>query len=190
MMAKQYLKKGIYKESTRVFNINDTEIDKIRVSDKKLYIKKHDSYKHYVFYEDDNEYISLKIFLLDVTGRYPSFDDGGKTMNFNLHNDLLEEFCDVFSNIEDKLGFEINDFIYDNRREPRFKTKVTDNTCFRKNKDIEENNIPWYKTDYNCKIIIKIESVFFNNKDNKNDILFIPQVFLEECRHTPMNTPQ
>ena len=31
-----------------------------RVSNKKLYNKEHSSYKHYVFYEDGNEYIPLK----------------------------------------------------------------------------------------------------------------------------------
>ena len=60
--------KSIYKEDSRVFNINDIEIDKIKVSDKKLYNKKHDSCKHYVFYKDGDEYIPLKITLLDVRG--------------------------------------------------------------------------------------------------------------------------
>ena len=52
--------KSIYTEYSRVFNIKDIAIDKIRVSDKKLYNKKNDSCKYYVFYEDYNEYIPLK----------------------------------------------------------------------------------------------------------------------------------
>ena len=28
--------------------------------------------------------------------------------------------------------------------------------------------------------LVKIESVFFNNKDNKNNIIYYPQVFLVE----------
>ena len=39
----------------------------------------------------------------------------------------------------------------------------------------------------NCKILVKLESVFFNNKNNKDDITYHSQVFLEECRYTPMN---
>ena len=35
--------KNIYKENSSNFNINDIEIDKIKVSDKKLYNKKPDS---------------------------------------------------------------------------------------------------------------------------------------------------
>ena len=53
--------KNIYKEDSKPFNISDIDIDKIRVSNKKLYNKEHGSYKHYVFYEDGNEYIPLKI---------------------------------------------------------------------------------------------------------------------------------
>ena len=34
---------NIYKKDSRVFNISDIDIDKIRVSDKKLYKKKHGS---------------------------------------------------------------------------------------------------------------------------------------------------
>ena len=55
--------RNIYKEDSRIFNIYDIDTDQIRVSDKKLYNKKHGSYKHYVFYEDGNEYIPLKIIL-------------------------------------------------------------------------------------------------------------------------------
>ena len=56
------------KSLIRVFNINDIDIDEIKVSDKKLYNKNLDAYKHYAFYEDDNEYIPLRIILLNVTG--------------------------------------------------------------------------------------------------------------------------
>ena len=35
--------KNIYNKDSRVFNINDIDIDKIRVSDEKVYNKKHDS---------------------------------------------------------------------------------------------------------------------------------------------------
>ena len=38
--------RNIYKQGSRVLNINDIDIDKIKVSDKKLYNKKYDSYKH------------------------------------------------------------------------------------------------------------------------------------------------
>ena len=53
--------KTTYKKDDDFFEINDINMDKIRVSDKKLYMKKHDSNKYYVFYEYDDEYIPLRI---------------------------------------------------------------------------------------------------------------------------------
>ena len=49
------------KDNTKYLKINDIDINKIRVSEKKLYSKKHHAYKYYVFYEHDDEYIPLKI---------------------------------------------------------------------------------------------------------------------------------
>ena len=62
--------KTTYIKNTACFRINDIDTDKIRVSDKNLYNKQHNSYKYYVLYEHDNEYIPLKIILEDVVGYY------------------------------------------------------------------------------------------------------------------------
>ena len=59
---------AIYEENTEVFKINDVDINKINVSDKKLYNKIHDSYKCYVFYEHNNKHTPLNIFLSNITG--------------------------------------------------------------------------------------------------------------------------
>ena len=61
------------------------------------------------------------------------------------------------------------------------KTKVSkDRTCFRQNNE-ERENIPSRKdTNYTCRILVKIQSVFFNNKVNKDNIIYYLQVFLEE----------
>ena len=57
-------------KDTECFRINDIDINKIKVSDKKLYIKGHNSYKYYAFYEHDDKHIPLKIILRDVVGYY------------------------------------------------------------------------------------------------------------------------
>ena len=66
-------------------------IEKIKASDEKLYNKEHGSYKHYIFYEDGNEYIPLKITILDVHGYYNTFKGNSKTMNFNLDDNSLKK---------------------------------------------------------------------------------------------------
>ena len=61
-----------------------------------------------------------------------------------------------------------------------------DRTCFRQNNEERENIPPRQNTNYTCRILVKIESVFSNNKDNKDDVIYYPQVFLEECKYTPV----
>ena len=105
--------KSIYKEDSRVFNIKDIDIDKIRVSDKNLYNKKHDSCKYYVFYEDYNEYIPLKITLLDVPGCYNIINDDTKTMSFKLNDDSLAKNMDIFEHIGEILNIDLYHYLYD-----------------------------------------------------------------------------
>ena len=122
---------SIYKEDSRVFNISDIDIDRISVSDKKLYNKNHDSYKHYVFYEDDDddEYIPLKITLLDVPGYYNIFNDDGKTINFKSDNNSLEKNIDIFDHIGEILKIDLDHYFYEDMRgEVYFKAKVSDET--------------------------------------------------------------
>ena len=53
-------------KDTECFKFNDIDIDKIRISDKKLYSEQRNSYKYYLFYEHENKYISLKIIITCV----------------------------------------------------------------------------------------------------------------------------
>ena len=173
--------KNIYKEISEPISINDIEIDKIRVSDKKLYIKKHNSYKHYAFYEDDNEYIPLKIILLDVLGYYNIFEGDKKTMNFKLDDNSLEEIIDIFDHIGKILNIDLDNYLYgDSKGDTYLKTKVFDETCFRKNKDKAINTIPNEKTKYNWRVLLQIQSVYYNNNEDEN---YYPQVFLQSCRY-------
>ena len=85
------------------FKVNDTDINKIKVSGKKLYSKQHNSYKYYVFYEHDGaKYIPLKIILKDVVGYYNDYKGNGKTMNFKLDDASLDKIYDIFEYIEKK----------------------------------------------------------------------------------------
>ena len=42
--------KTTYIKDTECFRINDVDINKIRIPEKKLYNKEHNAYKYYVFY--------------------------------------------------------------------------------------------------------------------------------------------
>ena len=125
-----------YEENTTNFGVSDKGTNQIKASDEKLYSKIYDSYKPYVLYEHINKDITLNIFRLHITGRYHSFNDDNNSMNFILNDDLLETFYEIYSDIEAKLGSEINDFILTNSHATNLKTKVSkDGTCFRQNSD-------------------------------------------------------
>ena len=53
-----------------------------------------------MFHEGGDEYIPLKITLLDIPGYYNIFTDGSKTMNFNLDDDLLKKLLIYFIILE------------------------------------------------------------------------------------------
>ena len=169
--------KTTYIKDTECFEINDIDINKIRVSNKNLYNKEHNPYKYYVFYEHDDEYISLKIILKDVVDYYNDYKDNGKTMNFKLDDNSLDKIIDIFGHIEDKLRIDLNNFTYEGKGEECLKTKVSDETCFRKDKDIKTNIIPDENTKYKCRVILKIQSVYYNMKD----IRYYPQILIEQC---------
>ena len=94
--------KTAYIKSTKYFKIDNIDIDKIKVSDKNLYNKEHNSYKYYVFYEHDNKYISLRIILKDFAGYYNVYKDtdakyNAKKMNFKLDDDdSLDKIYDIY----------------------------------------------------------------------------------------------
>ena len=175
----EILAKTTYIKDTKCFKINDIDIDKIRVSDKKLYHKEHNSYKYYVLYEHDDEYIPLKIILRDVVGYYNDYKDNGKTMNFKVDDDSLGKIIDIFEYIEEKLKIDLNNFAYESKGEEYLKTKVSDEACFRKDKDKEINAIPNKNTKYNCRVLLQIQSVYYS-MENKN-IKYCPQVLIEQC---------
>ena len=147
----------------------------MKVSDEKLYSKMYDSYKRYVLYEHNNKDIPLNIFLLNVTGPYHSFNGDNKSVNFILNDGLLEKIYEIFSDIEARLGIAINDFILTNSHDISLNTKVSkDRTCFRQSNEERENIPPRQNTNNISKILIRIESVFFNNKGNTEDVIYYP----------------
>ena len=116
-----------------------------------------------MFYEDDNEYIPLRIILLNVTGFYNIFKDNGKTMNFKLNDDSQEKIIDIFEHIGKELNIDFDHYLYESNEDVYFKAKVSDDTYFRKDKDKTINIIPREKTRYNCRIILQIQSVFYRS---------------------------
>ena len=67
----------------------------------------------------------------------------------------------------------------ESKGEEYLKTKVNDETCFREDGKFIVN--PKENTKYTCRVLLQIQSIFFNMKDNEDDIRYCPQVLLEQC---------
>ena len=126
------------------------DINKIRVSDKKLYNKQYNSCKYYVFYEHDTKYIPLKIILKDLVGYYNVYKDNDakydvKKTNFELDDDSLHKIYDLLEHIRRKLEIGVESCFYEDKRgEEYLETIVPNETCFK------DNIIPNENIKYNC----------------------------------------
>ena len=118
-----------------------------------------------------------------MVGYYNDYKDNSKydakysakRMNFRLNDDSLDKVYNIFEDIEEKLGIDLNDFVYESRGEEYLKTTVSDETCFRKNKNNKTNIIPKENTKYNCRVLLQIQSVYYSMTDN-DDIRYYLQV--------------
>ena len=112
----------IFMEDPKYVNINSIDINKIRVSEAKVFMKKDNLYKHYIFYEDEGKYIPLNIFFSKtLAGYYNEYrnEDGKydgnvcKRMNFVISDDLVDKINDIFKYIEEKLDIALENPIYE-----------------------------------------------------------------------------
>ena len=70
------------------------------------------------------------------------------------------------------LNVDLDHYFYDDSRGDTYlKAKVSDETCFRKDKDKTVNTIPNEKTKYNCRVLLQKQSVYCNN--NKMEIIIL-----------------
>ena len=89
--------------------------------------------------------------------------------------------------LKKKIKIDLSDFKYESKAEEYLKTKVSNKTCFRKDKDKKTNTIPNENTKYDCRVLLKIQSVYYSMQnedilsDDNDDIVYYPQVLLEQC---------
>ena len=193
------------KDNNDCFRTDQIDINKIRVSEKSLFNKQHNSYKYYVAYEHNDKYIPLRIIMKDLVGYYNVYKDGDdnnggeKRMNFKIndeHSDKIYQALEnIFEDIDKKLDIALNGITFEKKGESYFKTKVTDERCFKENiksnpilkegkvitKENDANFIPKENVMYTCRVLLQIQSVFFKIKDKDDNIIYYPQLLLQQC---------
>ena len=107
-------------------------------------------------------------------------------MSFKLDSNSLGKITDIFDNIGKILNIDLYLYSYDDNNDITYlKTKVSDEKCFRTEKNKTTNTISNEKTKYNCRVLLQIQSVYYNNnKDLLDDEDYYPQVFLQHCRYS------
>ena len=129
----------------------------------------------------------MKISLLNVPGYYNTFEGDRKTMIFKLDDNSFKKITDMFELIGEKLNIELYHYSHDdNNGNTYFKIKVSDNAGFRNYKDKTTNTIPNEKAKYNCRVLLQIQFVYYNNnkKNMMEDVDYNPQIFLQQDRNT------
>ena len=174
----------IFMKDSKYFNINDIGINKIRLSNAKLFMKKDNLFKHYIFYEDGGKYIPLNIcFSKRLAGYYNGkrFDDGNvsKTMSFVIDDDLKDRIDNIFKHIEEKLDIALENPIYNGEINHYLRTKIYKRTCFIKIYE-DDHIVPNKNTKYECKPLLQIQSLYYS-KEDKKVIFYYPQMRLEQC---------
>ena len=173
-------------KDSKYLNINNIDINKIKVSEAKVFMKENKSYKHYIFYEDGNKYIPLNIcFSKTLAGYYNDkrYDDGNvsKTVSFVIHNnDLVDRINNVFRHIEEKLDIVLQDSIYKSEINHYLRTKIYKRTCFNKKGCKDIHIVRNKNTKYECKSILEMQSIYYAQEDKK-DTVYYPKIRLEQC---------
>ena len=89
-------------------------------------------------------------------------------------DELLNKNEEMFRNISNKIGKEFfAELIFGNDYGTYIKTKIPENRT-----PFAHNKIPKKETDYRCKVLIRIESVYFKSDESKH----YAQIFLYNRR--------
>ena len=93
---KKKLKSNFYNKNKKIFNISDIDINKILVSKKEQY-GKHNSFKYFIGYNDNDVIRPLYLFLSQMTGYINKFDKNKITMSLIIKDiQLLKNYNKIW----------------------------------------------------------------------------------------------
>ena len=89
---KNIKKSDFYNKNKKIFNIDDIDVNKILVSKKEQY-GKHNSFKYFIGYNDNNVIRPLYLFFSQTTGVINKFDKNKITMSLMIKDIQLLKNC-------------------------------------------------------------------------------------------------
>ena len=96
MIKKKIKKSDFYNKNKKIFNIDDLDVNKILVSKKEQY-SKHNSFKYFIGYNDNNVIRPLYLFLSQTTGYINKFDKNKLAMSLMINDmQLLKSYIKIW----------------------------------------------------------------------------------------------
>ena len=111
---KKIKKSDFYNKNKKIFNINDTDINKIWVSKKETY-GKYNSFKYFIGYNDNDVIRPLYLWLSQMTGYINKFDENKITMSLmNKDKQVLKNYNKIWKKIEKlmNIGFKHQTYLW------------------------------------------------------------------------------
>ena len=101
---KKKIKKGTFtKESKKIFNIDDIDVNEILVSKKETY-GKYNSFKYFIGYNDNDVIRPLYLFISQTTGYINKFDKNKITMSLMIKDkQLLKNYNKIWREKKENL---------------------------------------------------------------------------------------
>ena len=160
---------------TKLFSLNDIDVNKILVSKKESYGTKSSS-KYFIGYNDVDVIRPLCIILPQMIGYVKHFDSN-KTMSFKVSdNKLLKKYNKIWEKISNLLDIKFDSPPVYGDGDKYIKTKIKIYGD-RVNTNFQGKKVPKENASYKCLSLIMLGSVIRTNEK------FYPQTLLEECKY-------
>ena len=93
-------KSDFYNKNKTIFNIDDIDVNKILISKKEQY-GKHNSFKYFIGYSDNDVIRPLYLSILQTTGYINKFDENKITMSLMIKNiQLLKSYNKIWKKLK------------------------------------------------------------------------------------------
>ena len=105
---KKINKSDFYNKDKKIFNIDDIDVNKILVSKKEQY-GKHNSFKYFIGYNDNNIIRPLYLFLSQTIGYINKFNKNKITMSLMMKDiQLLKNYNEIWKKTEKLMNIDFN----------------------------------------------------------------------------------
>ena len=170
------IKNTTFTTTTKIFNIDDIDSNKILVSEKEQY-GKNNSFIYFIGYNDNDVIRPLCLKLSKMTGYINKFDENKIAMSLMVkEKQLLKNYNKIWKKIERLMSIDFDSKTTYGDDDKYIKTKIKTYADIIIT-NFHNKKMPKEKVPCKCLSIIMLDSVI------ESDEKYYPQTFLEECKY-------